>query len=141
MTGREASNTRHQTVGPVDLPYRGFIVGTIAAMVGLVPTLFLWIIVGPVAVVLLTLIVAISVWLFHGATRRGLQVRNYQMLVNRRNSIMNQFMLGPVVVKVPHDDWALLKRGSVANPSKKVRPDELPLKPVSTVARVTSLFD
>ncbi|MFC7620899.1 hypothetical protein [Microlunatus sp. GCM10028923] len=141
MTGREASNTRHQTVGPVDLPYRGFIVGIVAAMIGLIPTLFLWIIFGPIAGLLLVVIVTASIWLFHGATRRGLQIRNYQMLVNRRNSIMNQFMLGPAVVEVPHDDWAILKRGSAANPLKQVPPDEQPLRPVSTVARVTSLFD
>jgi hypothetical protein len=85
--------------------------------------------------------VVAAVWMFHGVTRRGLQIRNYQMLVNRRTAVLNQFMLGPATVQVPHDDWALIRPGGRPNPKKKVLPADQPLKPMSTAARVASIFD
>lgn len=141
MTGREASGTRQQTLGPVDMPYRAFVVGCIAFLIGIAPTLLLWIVVGPGALLLLVGFVVAAVWMFHGVTRRGLQIRNYQMLVNRRTAVLNQFMLGPATVKVPHDDWALIRPGGRPNPKKKVLPADQPLKPMSTAARVASIFD
>ncbi len=141
MTGREASSARQQTIGPVDMPYRAFIVGCIAFVCGIAPTLLLWILIGPIALVLLGVMVGGAVWLFHGATRRGLQIRNYQMLMNRRTAVLNQFMLGAVTVHVPHDDWTMVRPGSRPNPDKRILPEDQPLKPVTTAARVASIFD
>ncbi len=141
MTGREASGTRQQAFGPVDMPYRAFVVGAIAFVVGVAPTLFLWILVGPAALFILLACVVAAVWLFHGATRRGLQIRNYQMLMNRRTAVLNQFMLGPVTVDVPHDDWALVRPGSRPNSAKRTLPEDQPLRPMTTAARVASIFD
>jgi len=141
MTGREASSTRQQTFGPVDMPYRAFIVGSIAFVCGIAPTLLLWILIGPSALLLLVGFVGLAVWLFHGATRRGLQIRNYQMLLNRRTAVLNQFMLGAVTVHVPHDDWSIIRPGSRPNPAKRVLPEDQPLKPITTAARVASIFD
>lgn len=141
MTGREASGTRQQTLGPVDMPYRAFLVACIAFIVGIFPTMLLWTLIGPPALLLEVIFVVGSVWLFHGATRRGLQIRNYQMLVNRRSAVLNQFMLGPVTVHVPHDDWTVIRPGSQPNPAHRVLPADRPLKPISTAAKVAAIFD
>ena len=111
MTGPEASSTRTVVVGVAEFPWRVLVILIVALVTGLLPTLLVWLMVGVWAVAFLVAWMAAAVWLFHGRTSSGLRIRNYAALLNKRRATLNQFMLGPAVVQVPHDDWRMVGPG------------------------------
>lgn len=141
MTGTEASSARTTVVGSVEFPWRVFVILILAFLVGLFPTAFLFALIGPWSLGFLPLWMASAVWLFHGRTRKGMEIRNYVALINRQRAILNQFMLGPAIVEVPHDDWRIIRRGSTDNPALAVLPEDIPAaakasEPASTVQAI-----
>ena len=141
MTGRDASSTRHQTIGPIDLPYRAFLVSIGGLAVGILPAGFAWLVIGPAGLLTIVLTVVLAVWLFHARTRGGLQIENYRQLIHRRKAVLNRFMLGSATFEVPRGDWSVMVRGSRPNPQFQQRPEDMPLRPRSAADRVAELFD
>jgi hypothetical protein len=115
MTGAEASSTRTVVVGVAEFPWRVLVILIIALVTGLLPAMAVWTLVGVWAVGFLIAWMAAAVWLFHGRSQSGLRIRNYAALLNKQRAILNEFMLGPAVVRVPRDDWRMIEPGNVPN--------------------------
>ena len=113
MTGPEASSARTVVVGVAEFPWRVLVILIVALVTGLLPALLVWLVAGVWAIAFLVAWMVAAVWLFHGRTQSGLRIRNYAALLNKQRANVNQFMLGPVVVHVPRDDWRMVRSGSV----------------------------
>jgi hypothetical protein len=144
MTGKEASSQRTAVIASFELPYRALIIGMIAFVVGLFPAALVWLLLGAWAIVFEVAFVLAAVWMFHGRTRNGLELRHYTDLLNRQRAVLNTFMFGAAVVEVPHDDWSVVKRGNRPNPARQVLPEEMSPRDRTpeqdTVATVESIF-
>ena len=142
MSGCESSSARTVVGGVAELPWRVLIILVVAFLTGLPIMAMLWLVAGVYALGFLALWLAGAVWLFHGRTS-ALEIRNYAVLLNRRRAILNQFMLGPATVTVPHGDWRIIRAGSVANPELRVLPEEQAARQrrTSPDSLVTAVFD
>lgn len=125
MTGPEASSTRTTVVGIAEVPWRVVIILIVAFLAGLPLMLMVGSLFGPWVVFFVAAWLSAAVWLFHGRIRNGLRIRNYAHLLNRQRAILNEFMLGPAIVHVPHHDWRLIGPGSVKNPAQHISPADL----------------
>ncbi len=123
MTGPEASSTRTVVVGVAEFPWRVLVILIVALVTGLLPAMAVWTLVGVWAVGFLAAWMAAAVWLFHGRTQSGMRIRNYAALLNKQRAILNEFMLGPAIVRVPRDDWRLIQPGSLPNRTASPSPE------------------
>lgn len=117
MSGRRASESRSVAVGPIDTSHRLILLLPLAFLVSLAPAGLVWALAGGTAALLTEIFcIACLVWLFHGRGRDDLQLRNWRRLLNRRQAVLNQFMVGSQVVQIPSTEYRMIVPGSRPNP-------------------------
>lgn len=89
---RSAGQSRRVVVAGFDAPLRGLVVTILALAVSAIPTMILWLAVGPLALVLSMLTVGAAFYLVEGRTRSGLRLRTYQAMINKKRERIGQFM-------------------------------------------------
>ncbi len=114
---RNASADRRVVIQGFDLPMRGLMIVGIAAIPALIVTLIGWLFVGQYAVVLFVGVEMAAYWLIETRSRRGLQLKRYQTILDRYRSIDGRFTCCGVEIDPLHGTWATIRSNSIHRPT------------------------
>jgi len=113
---RNASADRRVVIQGFDLPMRGLMIVGIAAIPALIVTIIGWVLVGEYAVLLFVGVEMAAYWLIETRSRRGLQLKRYQTILDRYRSIDGRFTCCGVEIDPLHGTWATIRSSSVHRP-------------------------
>ena len=113
---RSAGQSRRVVVAGFDAPLRGLVVTILALAVSAIPTMILWLAVGPLALVLSMLTVGAAFYLVEGRTRSGLRLRTYQAMIDKKRERIGQFMCCGQAVFPRMSGFGLFLQSSMPSP-------------------------
>lgn len=87
LTGSQRNENRRTVIATVEVKRRTFIVSTLALALALPVTGMLFVFIGMYALIAPFLFVGVALWLWDSRQRSGLQLLNYQAIVDQRRSL------------------------------------------------------
>lgn len=131
LTGRDAGANRTVIVNGFEARRQTVIVAAIGALPALLAAAVLWTLVGQFAVLAIPAVEGVTFWLLAARSRRGLQQRTYEALLDRRRSDVGRFTLCGRTIDPELNELGTLVAASVPNPSLTTGPAgaSLPVTP------------
>lgn len=117
---RNASADRRVVIQGFDLPMRGLAIVGVAAIPALLVAIVGWAFIGEYAIVLFFGVELAAYWLIETRSRRGLQLKRYQTIIDRCRSVDGRFTCCGVEIDPAHGVWATVRSSSVHREGRTV---------------------
>lgn len=114
MTGREASAQRTVVIGTVELNWQVWIILLVAFLPAVLLTAVLWPFLGQLAIVTIPVIEGVAVFLIHRRSSKGLRLRTYRAMWDRKKASLDTFMLCGQKIETLPSDLRILSTNTVA---------------------------
>lgn len=99
-----------------DLPLRKVLVTIFAVAIAFLPTAIAWVFIGSYALGITAAIVGAVFWLVEARTRKGLRLRTYRALLDKRKESLGKFQSCGVEVDPMMTGFGVMHRSSMPNP-------------------------
>ncbi|MEJ7648718.1 MAG: hypothetical protein WKF57_06765 [Nakamurella sp.] len=99
-----------------DLPLRKVLVTIFAVAIAFLPTAIAWVFIGSYALGITAAIVGGVFWLVEARTRKGLRLRAYRALLDKRKESLGKFQSCGVEVNPMMTGYGVMHRSSMPNP-------------------------
>lgn len=93
LTGRGSGGNRRVIVQGFDVPWRSVIIALTAAPIGVIAAAIAWLFIGEYALAVLFIVEGIAFWLVESRSRRGLHLRTYQTLLDKKKHVDGQLIM------------------------------------------------
>lgn len=125
FTGPRSADERTVLVGKMEMRQRRFMSVIAGAIAGILCSLVFAPFFGlSSAVVVTPLVMVIVIWAFEVRVRNGIRTSNWQTLMHRRESLVNEIVLGNEIIPANRDRRFWVQPGSQLNPAKQISPEE-----------------